>query len=44
MKWKKQGKIWSPDKKSDLKFSYGILPVPIHLETLNVVRVFFWFF
>jgi hypothetical protein len=41
MKWKKKGKIWSPDKTSDLKFKYGILPVPLYLEDLNVVRVFF---
>ena len=41
MNWIKKGRIWSPNKTSVLKSYYGILPVPIYLESLNVVRVFF---
>lgn len=41
MKWEKLGLLWEPDKTEDGFYSYGMLPVPLFLEDLNVVRVFF---
>lgn len=41
MNWIKKGRIWSPDETSVSKCNYGILPVPIYLKHLNVIRVFF---
>jgi len=41
MKWIKKGLVWAPDKNSEMLFSYGILPVPLFLPDMNIVRVFF---
>lgn len=41
MKWKKLGLVYSPAKKLWWNQIYAILPTPIYLKELNVIRVFF---
>lgn len=41
MNWQRLGRIWSPDQDGGKFHKYGILPVPVFLPELNVVRIFF---
>jgi predicted GH43/DUF377 family glycosyl hydrolase len=41
MNWNKKGLIYSPSGEDWWSKKYAILPTPIFIETLNVIRVFF---
>lgn len=41
MKWIKKGLIYSPDGVDWWGKKYAILPTPVYLENLNIIRVFF---
>jgi hypothetical protein len=41
MRWKKKGLIWEPNKNSEKFYTYGMLPIPLFLKDLNIIRVFF---